>query len=409
MKDVAIWSLIIGGVFLLSALGRGPLKKLPVGMPMLYLLVGVLIGPWGLGLWELSLLEDSKLIEVLAEIAVLVSLLTAGLRLVPDASCYLRAPVPLATIGMLLTIAGVAAVGVFGLDLSLGAAVLLGAVLAPTDPVLAGSVQVKDEDDTDRLRYSLTGEAGLNDGAAFPFIMLGLGMIGIHDLGTAGWRWLTVDLLWAVGAGLASGWIMGYLVSRLAIWVERVTSESTMAEELLTLALIGLSYGAAMSIGSYGFLAVFAAGVATRYFAEVDQDDEHPERTVREVADVNEQFEQLLEVALVVVTGVLISEHWSIAQDWGFALGLFCVIRPLATTVALWKSGLSMLQRSMIACFGIRGIGSLYYLAYAIGKELPTDLAEQLSGLVVTTVVLSLILHSNLASALLTYYESRRA
>lgn len=375
---------------------------------MVYLMVGVGIGPWGLGLWQLSLLDDTKLVEVLAEIGVLVSLLTAGLRLVPSWQHYRRTPVPLATVGMCLTIGGITLVGIYGLGLPVGAAVLLGAVLAPTDPVLAGSVQVKNQDDTDRLRYSLTGEAGLNDGAAFPFIMLGLGLLGLHEVGPVGWRWWTIDLVWAVSAGIASGLLTGFLISRLTAWVSRTARDATMAEELLTLALIGLSYGVAMAIHSYGFLAVFAAGIATRIFAESDDEGDEPEQIVRQVASINKQFEQLVEVGLLVVTGLLLAEHWPAMGDWWFPLLLFFVIRPMATSVALLRSGVSKTQQAMIAFFGIRGIGSLYYLAYAIEHGLDDAQAERLTGLVLTTVVMSLLLHTNLAGILLSYYERRQ-
>jgi sodium/hydrogen antiporter len=116
---------------------------------------------------------------------------------------------------MIVTIALIALGGVYWLQLPVGAAILVGAVLAPTDPVLASDVQVSDPFDPDRLRFALTGEAGLNDGTAFPFVMLGLGLLGLHELGAAGWRWLAFDLVWAVTAGLAVGALCGTLIARL--------------------------------------------------------------------------------------------------------------------------------------------------------------------------------------------------
>ncbi|MEO0531318.1 MAG: cation:proton antiporter [Planctomycetota bacterium] len=398
MKPIAIWSLVVGGLFLLSAIGRCPLRRFPIAMPTIYLLVGAAIGPWGLGLANLSFAADTKLIEVVAEIAVLISLLTAGLRLKPCLDLYLTAPLPLATVGMCLTIAGVACVGHFGFGLPIGAAILLGAVLAPTDPVLAGQVQVRSKEDTDRLRFALTGEAGLNDGAAFPFVMLALGLMGHHELGQLAWKWWLFDVVWATAAGILSGWGMGWLISRLAAYLRRRTEAVAAAEELLTLALIGLSYGAAMAIGSYGFLAVFAAGVAMRVYAESDAQGSEPDAILREVAEVNEQFERLVEVALVVITGVLLASHWTLYSDWPIALLLFGVIRPIAATIALLGSEASRYQKMLAAGFGIRGIGSLYYLAYAIGEGVSDATAERLSGIVVTTIALSILLHSNATS-----------
>ena len=414
LTEVAIWSLFVGGVLTLAALGRGPLKRTPISMPAIYLAAGVAIGPWGLGLVDFSLTDDSKILEVLSEIAVLISLLTAGLRLKPDWELFKRAPLPLASVGMVVTIFGITAIGYFALGLPIGAAILLGAVLAPTDPVLASEVQVQHEDDRNRLRYSLTGEAGLNDGAAFPFIMLGLGLLGHHELGRFGWRWLAVDLVWATAAGLVIGWAVGYVVSRVAVWArrraERIGDDSDEAaeEELFTLGLIGLSYGVAMACHSYGFLAVFAAGVAMRVYAENDRDDGeeggHADETLSLVAEVNEQFERIAEVALVVVIGAALANHWTLPTDWWIALVLFAVIRPVASTLSLWPSDADATQRGLIAFFGIRGIGSIYYLAYAIEHGVEPEIGGRLAGVVVTTIVLSLAVHSNIASLLLRRY-----
>src|SRR5919206_497446 len=137
--------------------------------------------------------------HVLTPSAVLISLFTAGLKLRTALTDHRwRLPVRLAVESMIVTVGLITLVGVVGLGLPLGAAVLLGAILAPTDPVLASDVQVEGPTDQDRLRFGLTGEAGLNDGTAFPFVMLGLGLIGLHELGQAGWRWFAVDVVWAV-------------------------------------------------------------------------------------------------------------------------------------------------------------------------------------------------------------------
>lgn len=407
MDDITIWSLIAGAAFLLAALGKGPLHRLPVSMPVLYLAVGIAIGPWGLGVLELDLINDAKTIEVLTEIAVLVSLLTAGLKLTPSWSHLARASIPLASLGMILTIAGIAALTYFGAGLSIGAAILLGAVLAPTDPVLASEVQVNDEDDRDKLRYSLTGEAGLNDGTAFPFVMLGLGLIGIHELGEFGWRWIAVDLLWATAAGLGCGWASGFIISRLAVWVKRQSAQPAASEELLTLGLIGISYGAALAISAYGFLAVFAAGVAMRRFADQEEKnaaDNHADQMMSKVISVNERFGEILEVALVVLIGCLITSTWTLSRDWWIALTLFAFIRPAAVLLTLARSEVSQLQRGLMAFFGIRGIGSVYYLTYAIEEGLDEQTAIRLGGIVLTTIALSLLIHSNAASPILAYY-----
>ena len=153
-------------------------------------------------------------------------------------------PLRLAIVSMLVTVALIAGAGVAWLGLPLGAAILLGGILAPTDPVLASDVQVAEPTDRDRLRFALTGEAGLNDGTAFPFVLLGLGLLGLHDLGDSLWRWLAVDVLWGVGIGIGIGAALGTLVGRFVLYLRRTHKEAVGLDNFLALGLIGLTYGA---------------------------------------------------------------------------------------------------------------------------------------------------------------------
>ena len=151
---------------------------------MLYLAVGLGVGPIGLGLVARDTVGDAHLLERRTEVAVLVSLFTSGLKLsLPLSDRRWRLPIRLAFGSMAITVAAVAALAWALFDLPLGAAILLGAILAPTDPVLASDVQLEEPGDRDRLRFALTGEGGMNDGTAFPFVMLGLGLLGLHELG----------------------------------------------------------------------------------------------------------------------------------------------------------------------------------------------------------------------------------
>ena len=198
------WFIVVGAVFLLMALSSSLLARLPLSTAMLYLAVGILIGPHALGLITIDPIDQAEIIERVTEVAVIISLFSAGLKLqVPRRDPFRRLPVILASWSMLLTVGLISLVGTLILGLPLGAAVLLGAVLAPTDPVLASDVQVTGPRDRDRLRFTLTGEAGLNDGTAFPFVVLGLGLLGLEELGTLGWRWFAVDVLWAIAGGTA--------------------------------------------------------------------------------------------------------------------------------------------------------------------------------------------------------------
>src|ERR1019366_7972817 len=263
--DTASWSAVVGLLLIVMALGDSLLARLPLSTSMLYLLVGVAASPLWLGWTSLSAAVDSKVLERIAEIVVLLSLFTAGLKMsagLGDGRWLL--PLRLAILSMLVTAALVTVFGVAWLGLPLGAAVLLGGILAPTDPVLASDVQVEDPEDRDRLRFALTGEAGLNDGTAYPIVLLGLGLLGLHDLGSSGWRWFAVDVLWAIAAGVGIGALLGTAVGRFVLYLRRTHKEAVGLDNFLALGLIGLAYGAAGLAHGYGFLAVFAAGFALR-------------------------------------------------------------------------------------------------------------------------------------------------
>ena len=432
--SAAVWFIVAGALLVSLALVSSALRRLPLSAAMLYLAVGVALGPAGVGLLALDPVADARLLEHLTELVVIISLFSAGLKLrSPLVHARWRRPVRLASVSMVLTVGLIAAVGVMGLGLSLGAAILLGAVLAPTDPVLAADVQVTDPGDRDRVRFGLTGEAGLNDGTAFPFVMLGLGLLHHHELGAFGWRWLAVDLVWAVAAGLGIGAALGVLVGRLVLWLRRAHKEAVGLDDFLALGLIALAYGVALLAHAYGFLAVFAAGLALRVIerresgeepapdvlAPVDttapQDDvatdpdKAPAYLARVVLGFTEQFERIGEVAVVVAVGAMLAGHLALGDALWFAPLLFLVIRPAAVAIGLVGSDITRVQRALIAWFGIRGIGSLYYLTYAIAHGLAGDDAECLAALTLTVVAASVIAHGVSVTPLMSWYSRRTA
>jgi NhaP-type Na+/H+ or K+/H+ antiporter len=282
MPDV--WFIVTGCLLIGMALAGSVLKRLPLTAAIFYLTVGMLLGPWGAGLLRMEPLGTASSLARLTEIAVIISLFTAGLKLrLPISDRRWHAAMLLATVAMVLTIAGVAAFAVFALAMPLGTAVLLGALLAPTDPVLASDVQVVHEHDAEPVRVSLTGEAGLNDGTAFPFVILGLGLMGRHDLGAYGWQWATMDVAWAVAAGLGVGTSCGAGIGQLVLYLRRVHREAVGLDEFLALGLIALSYGIALLAHGYGFLAVFAAGLSVRRI-ERQQSEVGPPKSVAAAA-----------------------------------------------------------------------------------------------------------------------------
>jgi NhaP-type Na+/H+ or K+/H+ antiporter len=427
-SDFIVGCIIAGLLLIAMTLAGSFIARLPLSAAMLYLGAGVAIGPMGLGLIKLNALTNVVMLERLTEVAVLISLFTAGMKLeLPLTNRRWRIPVQLATLSMLVTVGAVTALGVYGLGLSLGASVLLGAILAPTDPVLASDVQVGDPGDRDRLRFGLTGEGGLNDGTAFPFVMLGLGLLGLHDLGDGAWRWWTVDVLWAVAGGLGLGYLMGTLVGRAIIYLRMRHREALGSNEFIALGLIALTYGLALLSLTYGFLAVFAAGLALRRVHEHKNgpaaqplsalSTAHQEASgahatthmMNEVQGFNIQLESFVEVGIVLAVGVLLATVKFQAELLWFIPVLFLVIRPVAVYIGLLGAPVENSHRRMMAWFGIRGIGSLYYLLYAISHDIEPALAKRLLSITLAVIVASVIAHGISVTPLMRRYEARKA
>lgn len=427
----SVWALVIGALLTTVALSGTFLKRLPLSITMFYLAAGYALGPGGAGMITIDPLQHTVLLERLAEAAVLISLFAVGLKLgLPLSNSEWHLPVRLATLSMIVTIALIAIIGVaFGLPL--GAGILLGAILAPTDPVLASDVQVTEANDRDRLRFSLTGEGALNDGAAFPFVMLGLGLLGLHDLGAWGWRWLGVDVLWSIFGGLLIGGTLGAGIGRLVIYLRSQHKESIGLDEFLAMGLIGLTYGIALLSHTYGFLAVFAAGLAMQRVGKskkipadkvaasplLSKKEEEKLAThqdyasaymMHEVQGFNERLERIAEVALVLVIGAML--WYTPVSGRGLILlaVLLLVVRPFAVWLGLLGTPMAREQRVLVAWFGIRGIGSIYYIMYAINHGLPAPIAAELMGYTLLIVAASVVLHGVSVTPLMERYARRK-
>ena len=408
----AQWFFLVGALMLLRGLTASHLKKLPVTAAIIYLAVGVGVGPSGLNLFHFNPLKQSALLEVLTEVAVLISLFSAGIKMpAPFTLARWRAPILLATVSMALTVVMVAAFAGWALGLPLGACILLGAIVAPTDPVLATDVQIRHPGDRDQLRFTLTSEAGMNDGSAFPLVMLGLGLLGLHNLdlfGYGGLRWVLVDVLWATVASIVIGVVAGVALARLVWKLRRAPHHHALMDDFLGLGLIGLVYGLTVAVNAWGFLAVFFAAVALRQteirlaskvlppevLAKVVTPEPLPLATVSEGSLMfKEHLERLSELMLILlVGGSLFLSSWT-WQGAVFALFLFGVVRPVSVLVGLMGTGLPWRIRGMAGWFGVRGIGSLYYLMYAIQHGLPQPLALKLMELTLMVVTLSILIH----------------
>lgn len=420
----AQWSLVIGAVLLVRGLTTPLIRRLPVTSAIVYLGVGVVIGPTVLGLFHFNPLQQSALLELLTEAAVLISLYAAGVKMpVPVSLPRWRTPIILATVSMAITVGLVATFAHFALGLPLGAAVLLGAIAAPTDPVLATDVQVRHPGDRDRLRLALTCEAGMNDGSAFPFVMLGMGLLGLHELGDFGARWVVVDVLCATAAGIAIGLIGGWGLAQVVHRLRRADAEHGLLDDFLGLGLIGAVYGLSLLVNAWGFLAVFFAAVALRQTecrlagagSRKPADPQGPavaaldgEATLSDGSLVfKEHLERLSELLLILlVGGMLFVDSWS-WRAVATALFLFLVARPASVLLAMGATRTPWRIRGLAGWFGVRGIGSLYYLMYAIQHGLPKDLALELTQLTLIVVTMSIVLHGTSVKPLLSRFWSR--
>lgn len=431
--SATLWFVVVGALLLATGVTTTYIKRLPLTTAIIYFAVGYAMDPAGVSFAALDPVRHPHVLERVTEVAVLVSLFTAGLKLRAPLGGPARdrrwvAPLRLATASMVLTVAAVAALGYWGLGLPLGAAVLLGGVLAPTDPVLASDVQVEHPEDQDRLRFALTGEAGLNDGTAFPFVMLGLGLLGLHDLGAWGWKWLAVDVAWAAASGIGVGALCGALVGGLVLRLRRAHRERVGTDDLIAMGLIGLSYGLALLVKGYGFLAVFAAALALRRAEERHAEaagerlplTPHPEAAaagdapqpymVGNALGAVEQLERIGEAAVLLMLGGLFTGRHLAPELWWFVAALFLLARPLAVwlgTGARRAAGgrTRPAQRRLTMWFGIRGIGSVYYLTYAASHGLPAPLAERLTAVTFTVIVASLVVHGVSVTPLMRRYE----
>ncbi|GAA5106235.1 cation:proton antiporter [Alloalcanivorax gelatiniphagus] len=426
--------LILGLSLLLATLLPHLTRRVALSPPMV--LVGV-----GLALGMLPMADDVSLrpedhhdlVTHVTEFTVLVSLMGVGLAI--DRVLDLRSwrswrtwsPVwRMLLVAMPLTILGTMLLGWWVAGLAPAVALLLGAVLAPTDPVLASDVQVgepltdevaeeeerDDIEEDDDIRFTLTAEAGLNDGLAFPFVHLALLLLAsgfaLADVGV----WLGWYLVGKIVVGVAVGMVIGWLLGRQAFHVESDKLRLADAgEPLLALAALLASYGAAELIGGYGFLAVFACAVRLR-------SSSRGHSYQRAMHGVVERLERLMTLLILLVLGMAMTQGLLDHLDWRgvvVALALVLVIRPAAGYVALAAfarddrkdGGLDRGETAAVAFFGVRGIGSLYYLGYAVSHEhVPGE--SWLWSTVAFTIIVSVLLHGVTATPAMARLDARR-
>ena len=331
-----------------------------------------------------------KIWEMTSEICVVIGLFGVGIR-IDRIRAWLqwRATVMLLVVAMPMTILAVTFAGVVA-GMTLATALLLGAVLAPTDPVLASDVQVGPplEGGEHPVRFTLTTEAGLNDGLAFPFLYLALAVM-ISGGWSAGLlvEWLAVDGVYRIALGVCSGFALGWLVAKFLFEWPRENALSKTESGLMAFAGVLIIYSLTELVEGYGFIAVFIAGLTLR---RSETNHEYHAK----LHDFVEALERALTAILLVALGAAIPSllphlTWEVVC---ISLALVFVIRPVTAWLALTATSLKTRERLVVAFYGIRGIGSIYYLAYAATHvELPN--APQLWAIVALTIVISTLVH----------------
>ncbi|MGV3510099.1 MAG: cation:proton antiporter [Sphingobacteriaceae bacterium] len=332
----------------------------------------------------------------LTELVVVVSLMGSGLK-IDERFSFKRWAVPfrLVTSTMLLSIVLLAFGGVYLLHFDIASAILLGAVLAPTDPVLASDVQVGPPHDKEKniVRFGLTAEAGMNDGMAFPFTWLAVtvALLGSKSGGLKDWVWM--DLLYRTFVGVASGFLIGRILAWLLFYLPKKMDFEEIRDGFVAVSATLVAYGITELFNGYGFIAVFVTAITIRNY-------EMNHRYHTKLHSFIDQIERIL-LAIVLLlfggslaTGILANLTLKMA-----ILGLLFLflIRPFSAWIGLLGTRLNLKEKAAIGFFGIRGVGSFFYLAFALDKS-DFSFADELWSIAAFVVLVSIITHGTTAA-----------
>lgn len=401
-----------GALVLLTAWLPMVLRELPLSLPVVCVGLGAALAlGFGPPATLLHPLNYPAVTERMTEAVILVALMGAGLKL--DRSLGLAAGAltwRLLVLAMPLTIVVLTGLGWAILGLGLPAALLLAAALAPTDPVLASDVQVggPGQGQEDEVRFTLTAEAGLNDGLAFPFVHLAIGLALAAQAAQAdpAWLrdWLIDDVLWKLAAGLAIGAAIGRALGWLTFRLPKRAKLSRTGDGFVALGITAITYGVTELARGYGFLAVFVAALA---FRSMERHHDYHEK----LHDFIEQLERLLMMVLLVLLGAAVAtggllrgvDAWVVA----YAAIALLVVRPVLGWVSLSGRHEPPAERMMIAVFGIRGLGTAYYLAYALGHA-PFEQPDRLWATAGLIVLVSILFHGTTVTPVIRRLDRRR-
>lgn len=397
MEGFILILFLLGLIGFLMAWLSVELKEKMISFPMIMLALGALLYSLPLGLPDPNPINHNTLILRLTEMAVIISLMGAGLKIDKSFSISnFRIPFLLILITMIGCIFAVALSG-WLIGLLPSSALLLGAVFAPTDPVIADEVQVDfHEKEEDPVTFSLTAEAGLNDGMAFPFTWFAVLTAGL-DFGMETWLidWFLRDVGYRVITGGLLGFILGRILAYALFSLPKRYKFPPIRREFVAIACTFLIYALVESVHGYGFIAVFVGGLAIRHF-EKEHDFHY------RMHDFIDQIEKILLAIILVLLGGYAVTHMFSDINWDGALLVMLfifLIRPLFGGLALFKSEMNFKQKFVISFMGMKGVGSLFYLAFAL-HETNFAQAHELWATTGFLVLASVIIHGGLVYVL---------
>jgi sodium/hydrogen antiporter len=396
---------ILGVALLVMAWMPGITGIIRISYSIIYVLLGIILYS------TLDFLPDADPVRYrdftvrLTEMLLIVSLMGTGLKIdEPFSFTKWKIPLRLVSITMLLSIALVSLIGVLWLDLDIPSAILLGSILAPTDPVLADDVQVGPplEKTKNDVRFCLTAEAGLNDGMAFPFTWLAI-TLSLGDVdGAPLWHWFGFDVVFRIAIGLILGFLLGRGVAFLIFYLPHKKNFLVTRDGFVAFSTTLLVYGATELLHGYGFIAVFVCAVTLRNFKI-----EHEYHV--KLHSFTDQLERMLMVVVLILFGGTLVQNVFNTFSWQylfFAFAVLLIIRPLSAYASVFKSKMHLQEKAAVSFFGIKGIGSLFYLAFATSHA-EFGSIERLWSVTCWVILCSLIIHGLSAHGIMRGLEKR--
>ncbi|GEO07467.1 cation transporter [Adhaeribacter aerolatus] len=399
---------VIGVSSLAMAWLPGVLEKLPISYGIIFTTLGFLLYYFTPALLDPNPLPNKELTVHITELGVIVSLMGTGIKINRAISWKnWRIPLLLVSVTMLICISALGFIGWWVLGLVPASALLLGAVMAPTDPVLASEVQVgpPSTEKEDHVRFSLTSEAGMNDGMAFPFTWMA---IAVALAATTGedwfWPWLWWDFFYKIAVGVGMGYLLGRTLAYLVFILPKRYNFPKTKDGFVAISATLLVYGLTEMLHGYGFIAVFVAGLTMSRH-------ERPHHFHQELHDFTDQIERLFLVIILILLGGSIATGLLDAITLpGILIGLAFVffIRPLGAVLTLVGQNISFREKLAISFFGIRGIGSFYYLSFALTKAVFPE-EKMLWSIAGFIVLISVFVHGVMAAPVMRYLDLRRS